>query len=311
MRYAVVDPCCLEKGLAAVYSVVAKGLELKNHVFSVAHVWDEAAAQADVVILSDPVNASLPREDSVVLGQRTLTRFQRLEIARDVGCDVGRFWSPKSVEGWKAAFIESGSDELVLKYDWSYGRRGVRLLQRSEFGQFDDHLRLPPFSPDRDVVMEILAKDPSTFKFDMLGAVILGAWVLPTRSIRDPAFYYYSPPAYEYRPPPSLGQILSELGMRLLRFGVGYFSVDLMHTDSSYGYSIVEVNTCSAGRRIPWSKWPQLYADQYVVALEQLQRADLPAYGRLRALIEHAAEVPRPDGVFVCGGNRWGGIGAR
>ena len=139
----------------------------------------------------------------------------------------------------------------MLKYDWSSRRRGVFLWPLG-----DDRRKPFPkdFDPGADVFMAFQSDDPHTYKVDAFGGLVIGAYVLKTRDMREPAWEMVSDDEYarfasRFCAPPDRDRSAAAL----LAHGAGYSSFDLMRTGDAF--RIVEMNTCGVGTGL-WDDWP-------------------------------------------------------
>jgi phenylacetate-CoA ligase len=245
--------------------------------FKVDNYWSDDYARADLIIGADPLYDSEIILDTRVLGQRTLNRFTRLEVALAAHAPVARFCSPADDEAL-SRWTRDWGDVAVLKYDWSLRRNGVFLWPLSAS-------RRPfpaDFKPGGDLFMEFLAGDPFTYKIDAFGGTVLGSWILPTRHMKEPDWQViYDTNVYWFDPPVETVQAISAVSRRLLPHGAGYVSFDLMRTDD--GFRIIEMNTCGVGTSI-WKYFPERYAANYSQAiLDTLPHLDeIPRYRAIR-----------------------------
>jgi len=106
-------------------------LSAKGVDFKVDNCWSDDYATADLIIGADPLYDSENILDTRILGQRTLNRFTRLEVALAANAPVARFCSPADDEQLSRCTRDWG-DLAVLKYDWSMRRNGVFLWPLSQ-----------------------------------------------------------------------------------------------------------------------------------------------------------------------------------
>lgn len=235
-----------------------------------------------VILLSDPINDKNFSEKHKVLGQRTLNRKERLEIAEKIDEELVVNWcAPQNNLELKEKVKRWRNEHIILKYDWSYGKRGVKAVQIN-----NTSLLLPKnFDSRKDVIMEFLTEDPYTYKVDLLSGVILNSWILKTKSILDKEFLSFSPPPEIFELPVSLKRKLKKLSLTLLNYGAGYISVDLMKDKGNF--KIIEINTCSVGRNISWSNFFNIYLKNYAIAIkETLLRLDnIPNYEEIKTTL--------------------------
>lgn len=245
---------------------------------SVDNCWSDDFVKADLLIGADPIPDSEVILDARILGQRTLNRFSRLQVASDVNGPVARFCSPAN-EGELRHRAGDWGDLAVLKYDWSMRRNGVFLWPL-------DQPRRPfpsDFSPGRDLFMEFLPGDPLTYKIEAFAGQILGAWILPTRDMRDANWQVISDTnIYRFEPPQQTLEAIEAISRHLLRYGAGYVSFDLMSAGDVL--KIIEMNSCGVGTSV-WKYWPEQYAVNYARGiLRAIGELDLiPRYRALRA----------------------------
>ncbi|HZP20579.1 MAG TPA: hypothetical protein VFB16_10275 [Bauldia sp.] len=243
--------------------------------------WSDDYATADLIIGADPIRDRPSLSDARLLGQRTLNRRERLEVAKAAGAPVARFGAPRSEDELTALGREWGTQQTVLKYDWSSRRNGVFLWPLGEGRQ-----PLPAdFNPQTDVCMEFLDGDPRTFKADLFAGCFLFGWILATRDMRNTDWQVVEENTRERAElPADLIARLDAAGDALLAHGVGYCSFDLMNGPE--GFRIIEINTSGVGTSI-WNFFPNEYAASYARAiLRTLGR--LPAVPLFRELREQA-----------------------
>lgn len=265
--------------------------------FKVDNCWSDEYAKADLIIGADPLYDSEVILDTRVLGQRTLNRYTRLQVAAAARAPVARFCSPTDDEELSRSTRDWG-DLAVLKYDWSLRRNGVFLWPLA-----GDRRPFPPdFTPGADLFMEFLPGDPLTYKIDAFAGTVLGSWILPTRHMKEPDWQViHDVNVYWFDPPAETIEAISAVSKRLLDYGAGYVSFDLMRTES--GFRIIEMNTCGVGTSI-WKYFPEPYARNYARAiLNTLPRLEeIPRYRAIRDMALHersdlsaATLKPRPS----------------
>ncbi len=245
--------------------------------------WSDDHATADLLIAVEPIGDQPALSDARLLGQRTLNRFQRMELAVQSGVPVAAFGSPRDDDGL-TALARDWSDFAVLKYDWSSRRKGVFLwplgAQRKVFPS--------DFRPGQDLFMEFLGEDALTYKIDAFGGTIVGSWILPTRSMLKFDWQVIEDSAsHDFTPPVALQQSIAEFSKNLLVHGVGYASFDLMRARD--GFRLIETNTCAASTSA-WNLDPLGYATRLAegIAHTLARREVVPQYRYLRAQAEEA-----------------------
>ena len=245
--------------------------------------WSDDHATADLLIAVEPIGDRPAFSDVRLLGQRTLNRFQRMELAVQSGVPVGSFGSPRDDDGLTALAGDWG-DFAVLKYDWSSRRKGVFLwplgAERKTFPS--------DFRPGQDLFMEFLAEDAQTYKIDAFGGTIVGSWILPTRSMLKYDWQMIENTAsYDFVPPVALQRSIAEFSKNLLVHGVGYASFDLMRARD--GFRLIEANTCGASTSA-WNLDPRGYATRLAQGITHTlaRREVVPQYKHLRAQADAA-----------------------
>ena len=263
-----------------VFEKMAASLAKSRIAISVDNRWSDEHIDADLLVFDEPLPDSDELLDCRILGQRTLNRRTRLDVAARCGAPVAPFGGPRNDQELDELAALWGSDCAVLKYDWSSRRRGVFLwpLQSAIRKPFPQD-----FDPEADVFMAFQGSDPQTYKVDAFGGVLLGAYVLKTRDMRSPAWetVLHQDSLGLDRLPDKTRRQIEAVSVALLDHGAGYSSFDLMRTGDEY--RIIEINTCSVGTGI-WKDLPQQYADAYGQAIvETLQQIDrIPRYRDLR-----------------------------
>lgn len=250
---------------------------------TVASAWSDSYASADLIIGSHPISARPILLGARIFGQRTVNRFQRMDIAERAGALVARFGSPANDEEL-TELARPWVDGAVLKYDFSSARKDVF---HWSFGA--DRRTFPiDFKVGTDVFMEFLGSDPLTYKIDAFAGNILGGWILPTRDMREQNWQTMEirrPDAFE--PPPELVQGIQAASEALVQYGVGHASFDLMQ--NSDGYALIEINTCNVGTEV-WDDWPDIYAANYSKAIMATLRRlhSVPKYSALHVMAVNA-----------------------
>lgn len=263
-------------------------VETEKHGLSVTYCKElEEDPKYDAYVLAAPTAIPQLGPDETVLGLRTLNRKDRLIIAEQVvSADLMARWAaPGSEEELSSVLASWGKNEYIFKYDWSAGRRGVRLFS-------PDKDQLPEdYDPDRDVVMEHLNEDSYTYKADLCCGVLMNAWFLRTAGIASGEFYAHTKKPSQYELPEAVKLQLEKLSVELMRYGSAYISVDMMHYNGEY--KIIEINTNSVGRNIAWKRFGDAYLENYPKGLMRLVDAlpDLPRLGALRHLRNQKSRI--------------------
>jgi phenylacetate-CoA ligase len=250
--------------------------------------WTDDCASADLIIGIDPMGDRPVFSDLKILGQKTLTRLDVLQFAKEMAAPVARFGSPANQDELSSLSYDWG-EFAVLKYDWSARRTGVFLWPLGSAQKpFPSD-----FKPGFDHFMEFADTDPTTYKIEAFAGVILGAWALPTRSMRESDWQVLTGVRQNFSPPSELREPIEKVSRALLRFGVGHASFDLMRADA--GFRIIEINSHGVGTSA-WSRWPDQYAstlsDAIVRALKHLD--EIPRFGDLRARAQRAGNEGDP-----------------
>src|ERR1700688_2514272 len=247
------------------------------------HAWSDSYASSELIIGADPIPDRPCLSDAKILGQRTLNRYQRMEIAARIGASVAAFGSPANDEQL-SALVRDWGEFCVLKYDWSARRNGVFSwplgANRKKFPS--------DFRVGSDLFMQFLEEDPLTYKIDTFCGNILGGWIFPTRSMRLADWQVVDDRSnYDFDPPIPLRASIQAVSEELVAHGVGYASFDLMRVENDF--HIIEVNTCSVGTTA-WNDWPERYAETYSDAiLQTLKRLDsITKYRQLRQQADRA-----------------------
>ena len=293
MKVVIIEPSNRNPGrLHSVMAEADRQLKAHNIALTIDNSWSGTYATADLIIADEPIPDVEALSDVRLLGQRTLNRLQRLQIAVEEDAPVAKFGSPAD-DDELTPMSQGWAKFAVLKYDWSTRRNGVFLWPLGA-----DRKPFPSdFRAGCDVFMEFLDGDPLTYKIDAFGGVVLASWLLPTRNMRQADWQVLDDPKfYEFAPPPELVKSIARVSKRLLAYGVGYASFDLMQAPQ--GYQIVEMNTCSVSTAA-WDIWPDRYASTYGNAiLNTLRHLDaIPKYQELRHLSVAAGNeqaVPKP-----------------
>jgi phenylacetate-CoA ligase len=283
MQVVIVDCNYRPDAPHPVFVALADRLAIAGVALTVDNAWSDTYPDADLIISADPLRDRPSLHRARVLGQRTLNRFERMEIAARHTRAVAAFASPENDDQLSTAARDWG-DICVLKYDWSSRRNGVFLWPLGAG-------RLPfpsDFRPGCDLFMAFIEGDPLTYKIDAFCGTILGSWIFPTRSMRDADWQIVSasePVAFD--PPPPVRRAIESVSEALVSYGVGYASYDLMQAKD--GFKLIEINSCSVSTQM-WNDWPDRYAESYPRAiLRTLKRLDtLPRFSQLRRLAQRA-----------------------
>ena len=241
--------------------------------------WNDDYRTFDLLVLDEPIPDSDDLAECRILGQRTLNRRTRLDVAVASGAAVAPFGGPSDDAELDALAGAWGSGSVVLKYDWSSRRRGVFLwpLAASRRKPFPED-----FDSAADVFMAFQSDDPHTYKVDAFGGVVLFAYVLKTRDMRLPAWEMVSDQDYSrFDLPDAVRGQIEAVSAALLGHGAGYASFDLMRSGGDF--RIIEMNTCGVGTGL-WGDWPEQYAETYsrgiLRTLAEIER--VPRYRTLR-----------------------------
>ena len=250
----------------------------------------DKAPKETVLLLAAPFNMQGVDNSQIVLGLRTINRKERLEIARQIVPKslIARWSAPENELELAEVLRNWGRDEYVFKYDWSAGRRGVKLLH---FGTD----RLPEdFDANKDIIMEYLDEDPYTYKADLCCGVLLNTWLLRTVPITADNFNAYTRNPAQYELPDDARLQLEKLSVELMRYGSAYISVDMMKYRGEF--KIIEINTNSVGRNISWQHFGDTYLETYPKGLKQLlvNLAIVPTLGDLRRLRSQPGKIRTP-----------------
>ena len=81
-----------------VYDEMTRRLRTNGIGLTIDNSWSDSYASADLIIGADPISDRASLSDARLLGQRTLNRFQRMEIAAQNSAPVARFGSPANDE---------------------------------------------------------------------------------------------------------------------------------------------------------------------------------------------------------------------
>ena len=263
----------------AVFELMADRLSPVGIEIVVDNAWSDEYASADLLIAAEPLPDEQVPPACRILGQRTLNRRTRLDVAVASGAAVAAFGGPRDDDELTRLAAGWNAEAAVLKYDWSTRRSGVF------FWPLEPARRRPfpaDFDPEADVFMAFLGDDPRTYKVDAFGGVVLGAYVLPTRDMRVAAWEAVTERTREPfdLPEAARGQIAAT-SAAMLEHGVGYASFDLMRTAG--GFHIIEANTSSVSVAV-WDDRPEEfaagYADGIIAALDRIDR--IPRYATLR-----------------------------
>lgn len=256
---AILDPHLFDK--LDMYHQVSNVLEKQGIRLNLHKYRQYASNENSVYFLATSMYKHFKDEERV-LGQRNLNRKERLELIGEMNTEIIPKWaSPSNQEEFLAIAKEWGTDEMILKYDWSAGRKGVYLLSEAL-----DNFSLPEkFNPDADIVMEHLSEDPYTYKVELLSGVVLNAWILKTTSIKDDNFNEYTPTPSLFTLPKETAEALKDISLKLLEYGIGYSSYDMMKKDGKL--KLIEINTNSVGTNIAWRNFFDQYAKSYPKAI--------------------------------------------
>lgn len=283
MRVVIVDCNYRPDAPHSVFLALADSLAAAGVTLTVDNAWSDTYPDADLIISADPLRDRPSLHRARVLGQRTLNRFERMEIAARHTRSVTAFGSPENDDQLSTLTRDWGGG-CVLKYDWSSRRNGVFLWPLNSGRQpFPSDFR-----PGCDLFMEFIEGNPLTYKVDAFCGAILGSWIFPTRSMRDADWQIVSaadPVAFD--PPAPVRSAVESVSEALVSYGVGYASYDLMQAKD--GFKLIEINSCSVSTHM-WSDWPDRYAQSYPRAiLRTLKRLDtVPRFSQLRRLAQRA-----------------------
>ncbi|MCB1055301.1 MAG: hypothetical protein KDD11_07275 [Acidobacteria bacterium] len=150
---------------------------------------------------------------------------------------------------------------ILWKRDESFSRKGVRPVTRAELPGLD-------FEAGADVFMPILQTDPATIKVDAFFDRVIAARRFDTKSVFDPRFHQTVATVEWLDLPAPLTEELAALGVVLASYGCAYWSADLMAWNGGLG--IIELNTCSVGRKLTWPFAERLYLRGYCSGLKRL-----------------------------------------
>ncbi len=266
-----------------VFVALRNTLAADGVTLTVDNMWSDAYPAADLIISADPLRDRPALHGARVLGQRTLNRFQRMEIAARNGGSVALFGSPEN-DDQLSTLARDWGDSCVLKYDWSSRRNGVFLWPLTT-----GRRAFPSdFRPDCDLFMAFIEGDPLTYKVDAFCGTVLGSWIFPTRSMRAPDWQITTAPELiAFDPPAQVHSAIQSVSEALVSYGVGYASYDLMQAKD--GFKLIEINSCSVSTEM-WNHWPERYARSYSSAiLQTLKRLDtVPRFSQLRRLAQRA-----------------------
>lgn len=228
--------------------------------------------------------------DEIVLGLRTINRKERLQIAEEIvpSSLIARWAAPENESALAKVLEDWGKEAYVFKYDWSAGRRGVKLLK------YGTDVLPEDYDPGKDIVMEYLDEDPYTYKADLCCGVLLNSWFLRTVDITADNFNAYTKKPAQYDLPLEVIEQLEKLSTELIRYGSGYISIDMMKYKGTY--QIIEINTNSVGRNISWKHFGDTYLETYPKSLKRLldSKESLPRLAELRRLRNQPFKIMSP-----------------
>ncbi len=256
---AILDPNYMDK--LDMYHQVCKTLEKEGIRVNLHKGRRYADNRNSIFLLATSMHENF-KEEERVLGQRILNRKERLELIGEMNSEIIPKWvSPTTQEEFLAVAKKWNTKEVILKYDWSAGRRGVYCLSEA----LENFVLPEKFDPNADIIMEHLEEDPYTYKVELLSGVVLNAWVLKTTNIKDENFNEYTPQPSLFKLPKETADALKEISLKLLEYGIGYSSYDMMKQDGKL--KLIEINTNSVGTNIAWSNFFDQYAANYPNAI--------------------------------------------
>jgi hypothetical protein len=247
----------------------------------------DAAIGADAWLLAAPVDMEGVERRQIVLGLRTINRKERMEVAKQILPEnlIARWASPDNELKLTEVLRRWGRAEYVFKYDCSAGRRGVKLLYHG----------LNPLPADyasgRDIVMEYLDDDTYTYKAELCCGVLLNAWFLRTVSITADNFNAHTGHPAQYTLPGEVRAQLEKLSTKLMQYGCGYISIDMMKYEGEF--KVIEINTNAVATNISWQHFGETYLATYPDGIKRLlaNLAILPTLGDLKDLRQQANEI--------------------
>jgi hypothetical protein len=208
-----------------------------------------APHDAELVISQqdDALPSHSPWWSCVYFGMRMLSRSQRLKLMDAFQVPTVPWASPVSCSEYASLFAAWSTEVVIHKVDFSCAMRGVTRRSAAD----------PPASFNAgDVCMKPVAGPDVTYKVDFLGRTILGCHAMVHE--RDV-------PRRSFQLPPDVEATLSTAGERLLDFGVGHGTFDLMEDDGEL--RIIEVNTGDIGIT-PWTlDHREQYIERYTTAV--------------------------------------------
>lgn len=227
--------------------------------------WYPTAAEArpgTTLLLHDPVDEDRIPRNCRVYGQRILNRRLRLVLAEQCGLPVPKWRALERANEIVPLLDEWGVSQVLYKADYSYQRKGIRLVTRGK--AFQRHI----LNPAGDVFMTILDGSDHTLKIDVFFDEVIACRKTYTRSIFDPKFYVNFTQYSSIEDVPPIRSQLRALGRELVHYGAGLTSVDVMIDREGQPW-VIELNTSSVGREATWRRWPDLYLGGYVEGIRR------------------------------------------
>ncbi|MEM7241761.1 MAG: hypothetical protein AAF429_06205, partial [Pseudomonadota bacterium] len=267
-----------------------RGIEMEVSGYSA-----DRYAQADVLVAQQAVRRHQLPMSAKVLGQRIYNRHQRQEVLAKLGFPVMPFASPSSDEELNAALDDWDTNFAVAKFDWSFRRAGVFLLERGDGAP----AKLPSgFQPGRDTIMKRHVGSPETYKADFFAGHFLGCSVLDTRELDLPDWQIVG--AKGQKPADLPGPVKSELcaaSDALLRHGIGYVSFDLMREGDDF--YIVEVNITNVSRAF-WLENLHPYIENFADGIASLidKQDQIPNYSDIYEQLDAAENDQEAIGLI-------------
>lgn len=256
---------------------VQSGLQCLCNILAEANIeaeWCSHAGDAkpgSILILHDPVPPDYIPDDCRVLGQRTLNRRERLVLAEQCGLPVPGWRSIRTPDEIIDCMDQWNVECVLFKPDWSYGRKGIRVLRREDVPGFTE------FDPDADVIMRIVDGDHHTYKYDVFFSGIIGCRHIFTRSVLfDPSFHRSFTQVSKLGSKFPVMKEMKTLGRAAVDYGVGLFGIDIMFDRAERPW-VIELNTSSVGRDATWRHWPDVYIPGYADAIKQWVAEDYKA----------------------------------